>query len=141
MMKHRMRKSSTTLKTNESKKSLTRQHGVLAPKTHAIPLLLSSHHLALNRQGRRGTTDDFTTSFLHFTLFSTAPWDLANSRPVHSLMLSSSSSSSSSSVCLVFFPLSLCLAICLPMDGRHVYATAVCGSLRWSGGLRVARLQ
>ena len=30
-------------------------------------------HLSLNREGRRGTTDDFTTSFLHFSLFSTAP--------------------------------------------------------------------
>ena len=38
---------------------------------------------------RWGTTDDFTTSFLHFSLFSIALWDLANSRPVHSLMLSS----------------------------------------------------
>ena len=34
-------------------------------------------------------TDDFTTSFLHFSMFSTALWDLQNSRPVHSLMLSS----------------------------------------------------
>ena len=47
------------------------------------------HHLSLNRKGRWGTTDDFTTSFLHFSLFSTALWDLANSRPVRSLMLSS----------------------------------------------------
>ena len=47
------------------------------------------HHLSLNREGRCGTTDDFATSFLHFSLFSTAVWDLANSRPVHSLMLSS----------------------------------------------------
>ena len=31
----------------------------------------------------------FTTSFLSFSLFSTALWDLPNSRPVHSLMLSS----------------------------------------------------
>ena len=46
-----------------------------------------SSHLSLNREGRWGTTDDFT--FLHFFLFSTALWDLANSRPVHSLMLSS----------------------------------------------------
>ena len=46
-------------------------------------------HLSLNRKGRWGTTDDFPTSFLHFPLFSTALWDLANSRPVHSLMLSS----------------------------------------------------
>ena len=31
----------------------------------------------------------FATSFLHFSLFSTALWDLPDSRPVHSLMLSS----------------------------------------------------
>ena len=47
------------------------------------------HHLSLNHEGRWGTTDDFATSFLHFPLFSTALWDLANSRPVHSQMLSS----------------------------------------------------
>ena len=63
------------------------------------------HHLSLNREGRWGTTDDFKTSFLRFSLFSTALWDLLNSRPVHSLILSSSSS-----VCPVFFTLSLCLA-------------------------------
>ena len=33
-------------------------------------------------------TDYFTTSFLHVPLFSTALWDLPNSRPVHSLMMS-----------------------------------------------------
>ena len=48
-----------------------------------------SSHLFLNHQGHWGTTDDFATSFLHFSLFSTAFWDLANYRPVHSLMLSS----------------------------------------------------
>ena len=32
---------------------------------------------------------DFTTTSLHFSLFSTALWDLANSRPVHSLVMSS----------------------------------------------------
>ena len=48
---------------------------------------LSSSHLSLNRGGPWGTTDDFATSFLHVSLFSTALWDLANSRPVHSLML------------------------------------------------------
>ena len=47
------------------------------------------HHLSLNREGRWGTTNDFTTSFLHFSLFSAALWDLAISRPVHSLILSS----------------------------------------------------
>ena len=46
------------------------------------------HHLSLNCKGRWGTTDDFTTSSFRFSLFSTALWDLANSRPVHSLMLS-----------------------------------------------------
>ena len=46
------------------------------------------HHQSLNREGRWGTTDDFATSFLHFSLFSTALWDLPNSMPVHSLMLS-----------------------------------------------------
>ena len=51
--------------------------------------LPNHHHQSLNREGRWGTTDDFATSFLHFSLFSTALWDLPNSRPVHSLMLSS----------------------------------------------------
>ena len=46
------------------------------------------HHLSLNREGRWGTKDNFTTSFFNFPLFSTAIWDLPNSRPVHSLMLS-----------------------------------------------------
>ena len=30
------------------------------------------HHQPLNREGRWGTTDDFATSFLHFSLLSTA---------------------------------------------------------------------
>ena len=47
------------------------------------------HHLSLNGEGHCGTTDDCTASFLQFSLFSAALWDLANSRPVHSLMLSS----------------------------------------------------
>ena len=61
---------------------------------HADTLLPSSssshhYHLSLNRGGRWGTTDDFTICFLHFSLFSAALWDLANSRPFQSLMLSS----------------------------------------------------
>ena len=47
------------------------------------------HHQSLNLEGRWGTTDDFATSFLRFSLFSTALRDLPNSRPVLSLMLSS----------------------------------------------------
>ena len=39
---------------------------------------LISSHLSLNREGRWSTTDDFATSLLHFSLFSTAFWDLAN---------------------------------------------------------------
>ena len=93
------------------------------------------HHQSHNRVGCWGTTDDFATSFLHFSLFSTALWDLANSRPVHSLMLSSH--------------LFLCLPCLLPpftVPCKMVLArpdqrdTAVCVSLRWSGGLRVVRL-
>ena len=50
----------------------------------------SHHHkLCLNREGRWGTTDDFKTCFPTFFLFSTALWDLVNSRSVHSVMLSS----------------------------------------------------
>ena len=47
----------------------------------------------------------------------------------------------SSSVCLVFLPLSLCLARWFwpdLMNGRHDHTTAVCVSLRWSGSLRVS---
>ena len=63
------------------------------------------HHLSLNREGRWGTTDDFTTSFLHFSLSSTALWNLANSRLVHFRM------SSHLFLCLpCLSPLSLCLA-------------------------------
>ena len=86
------------------------------------------HHLSLNREGRWGTTYDFATSFLHFSLFSTALWDLANSRTVHSLILSSHLFP----VCLVFFPFSLCLARWFwqdLMNGRHDHTTAV---LQWS---------
>ena len=45
----------------------------------------------LNQEGRWGITDDFSTSFLHFSQFSTALWDLPNFRPVHSLTLMLSS--------------------------------------------------
>ena len=54
-----------------------------------VPSTLTHHYQSLNREGRWGTTEDFATGFLHFSLFSTALWDLAKSMPVHSLMLSS----------------------------------------------------
>ena len=50
----------------------------------AVNLYLSS-----NRGCRWCTTDDFTTSFVHFSLFSASLWDLANSTPVHSQIMSS----------------------------------------------------
>ena len=53
-------------------------------------LVILQLHLSSNCRGYWGTTDDFTTTFLHFSLFSTAIWNLANSRPIHSLILSSS---------------------------------------------------
>ena len=115
--------------------SKTGQPEVLAT---AEEMLDHHHHLSLNREGRWGTTDDFATSVLHFTLFSTALWDLVNSKPVHSLM----SIPTSSSVCLVFFPLSLGLARWFwpdLMNGKHDHTIAVCVSLRWSG-LRVVQL-
>ena len=49
----------------------------------------------------------------------------------------------SSSVCLVFFSLSLCLARWFwpdLMNGKHDYTTAVCVSLRPSGGFRVVQM-
>ena len=99
----------------------------------------SSLHLSLNRGGRWSTTDDLTTSFLHFSLFPTALWHLANTRSVHSLMLSSHLF-----LCLPWFlSLSLCLARWFwtdLMNGKHDHTSAVCISLRWSGGLRVVQL-
>ena len=86
------------------------------------------HHLSLNHEGRWGTTDDFATSFLHLSPFSTALCDLVNSRPVHSRCCLPNSSF----VSLVFFPLPLCRARWFwpdLMNGRHDRTTAVCISL------------
>ena len=93
----------------------------------------SSHHLSLNHEGRWGTKDDFATSFLYFSLFSIALWDLANSGPVHSLVLSSHLFLCLP--CLEFFPLFLCLARWFwpdLMNGGHDHTAAVCVSLGWS---------
>ena len=83
------------------------------------------HHLSLNRESCLGTRDDFTTSFLYFSLFSTALWDSKNSRPIHSLTLSSY-------FFLVLFPLSLCLTRWFwpdLMNRRHDHTIPVCISL------------
>ena len=102
-------------------------HNVLQLCWYATSLI--SSHLSLNRKGRWGTTDDFATSFFRFSLFSTALWDLPNSRPVHSLMLSSHLF-----LCLsCLLPLSLCLARWLwpdLMNGIYDHITAVCVSFR-----------
>ena len=58
-------------------------------KLVTVSSLCHYHHQSLICEGRWGTTDDFATSFLHFPLFSTALWDLPNSRHVNSLRLSS----------------------------------------------------
>ena len=92
-------------------------------------------HLSLNREGRWGTTDNFTTSFFQFFSVLHCPLGLGDLQafpfPVLSLHL--------------FFCLLLCL---LPpftvsckyrwfwsdlMNGRHVHTTAACTSLPRSG--------
>ena len=95
------------------------------------------HRQSLNREGRWGTTDNFATTFLRFTLFSTA------SDCLTCLSIPCCCLPTSSSVCLVFFPLSLCLVRWFGADlrnGRYDHTTAVCVSLRSSGGLRVVQM-
>ena len=97
------------------------------------------HHQSLKREGRWGTTDDFATSFLHFSLFSTALWDLPNSKPVHSLMLSSHLFLCLSCL-LPPFTVPCKMVLARPYNGKHDRTTAVCISLPWSGGLYVVHL-
>ena len=77
------------------------------------------YYLHFNRDGLWGTTDDFATSFLHFPLFSTALWDLPNSRPVYFLMLS--------------FRLFLCLPCLLPpfTVPREMIRTVIASNAFW----------
>ena len=96
-------------------------------------------HLSINCWGRWGATDDFTTSFLQFSLFSTALWDMANSRPVHSLMLSSHLFLCLPSL-LPPFTVPCKMVLARPGERETVHVTSVCVSLPWSGGLRVVRL-
>ena len=97
------------------------------------------HYLSLNHEGRWGIADDFSTSFLHFSLFSTALWDLLNTRPVHSLMLSSHFF-----LCLPChlspFTVPCNMVLARPDEGKHGHTTAVCISLRLSRGLYVVQL-
>ena len=106
---------------------------------HTLTQHQQQHHLSLNREGRWGTTDDFATSFFLFSLVSTAFWDLANSRPVHSLILSSHLFLCLP--CLLPRLTVLCkMVLARPGERENDHTTAVCVSLRWSGGLRVVRL-
>ena len=104
-------------------------------ESRSVHPIHNHHHLSLTREGRWGTTDDFATSFLHFPCspLLSGTWRIPDL----------SCLPTSSSVCLVFFPLSLCLARWFwqdLMNERHDHTTAVSVSLRWSGGLRVVRL-
>ena len=66
-------------------------NSIIALSAKQSNFVLGHHHhrhQSLNREGHWSTTDDFATSFLHFSLLSTVLWDLLNSRPVHSLLLS-----------------------------------------------------
>ena len=47
----------------------------LSPVEELCTHLIISH-LSLNHEGRWGTTDDFATSFLHFSMLFTALWEL-----------------------------------------------------------------
>ena len=47
------------------------------------------HYLSLKHEGRWGTTDDFTTSFIHFSLVLHCPLGHGELQAVHSKMMSS----------------------------------------------------
>ena len=51
-----------------------RYSSYLLPRLCRTTASLISSYLSLNCEGRWGTTDVFATSFLHFSLFSTALW-------------------------------------------------------------------
>ena len=102
--------------------------------TSSTRFRLSHHqHQSLNREGRWGTTDDFA-------LFSTALWDLPNSRPVQSLMLSSHLFLCRLSCLLPPFTVPCKTVLARPDEREIDHTTAVCVSLRSSGGLRVVQL-
>ena len=66
--------------------------------SHAPSMNTFTFTCSLTRGGRWCTIDDFTTSFLHISLLSIAPWELTSSRSGHSLM-----SSSHLFLCLPYF--------------------------------------
>ena len=107
-----------------------KQTNVATPSPSPSPSSSSHYHLSLHREGRWGTTDDFTTSSLHFYFCSPLP---SGTWQTSGLSIPWCCLPTSSSVCLVFFHLSLCLAKWFwpdLMNGRHVHTTSVCVSLR-----------
>ena len=92
-------------------------------------------HLSLNRGHSWDTTDDFTSGFVHFSLFSTVLLDLVKSRPVHSLMLSSHLF-----LCLPCLSPSFtvpCKVVLARLDERetcpYLYSLSTCGWLNYNG--------
>ena len=106
--------------------------GVLDSHSMKLKQFSSVHSFCLNTVCT-GTTDDFTTSFLLFSLFSTVLWDLANSRSFHSLMMSSRLF-----FCLPFLSLPPSCALQYGFGqiwwtGDYVNTTSVFVSLWWWG--------
>ena len=98
------------------------------------------HHQSLNSEGRWGTTDVFATSFLHFSCspLPSGTWSELQACPFPDVVFPPLPS-----VRLVFFPLSLCLAIWFwpdLMNGKLDHTIAVCVFLRSSGDLQVVQL-
>ena len=86
-----------------------------------------SSHLSLNRKGRWGTADDFTTNFLHFSLFSTDLLAILGLGQLQACPFPDVVFPPLFLCALSFFPLSLCLVIwSWPdlMNGRHDHTTA-----------------
>ena len=57
---------------------LARNLKTITCQIHLPKKCTNHHHPSPHHKGCWGTTHDFATSFLHFSLFSTALWDLPN---------------------------------------------------------------
>ena len=99
--------------------------------------MATSYALTLGVVGAPQMTSQLFPSILPCSPLPSRTW--RNSRPVHSLMLSSD----------LFFCLSCLLppftvpckmVLARPDEREHVHSTTVCVFLRWSGGLRVVQL-
>ena len=108
------------------------ERGYVSAATHAHCICLQLH-LSLKRESRWGTTDDFTTSSLHFFFFLLFCTPLpAETWRTPGLFIPKRCLPTSFSVCLVFFPLSLCFTRWFwpdLMNGRHVKAPTSSGHI------------